>query len=151
MEELMKTRTGSLLMAGLLMAAPGAVLRADDAMPAMEKQDHSFDAKKMQKKLGLTDDQTVKLKAIAEAQKAAMKPLWDKQKDLTKKLKEQVDAKASDTDIQATLTELQTNRTAMRDQMEQFRTQKDAILTPTQQAKMLLHMHKGMHHDKDKK
>jgi len=112
-------------------------LRADEPSAA-ESKEHHWDAAKMQKKLDLTDDQVTKLNAAREAEKDARKPLWEKQKDLMKKLEGQVKDKASDSDIQATLADMRSNRKAIADQMEQFQNQKDGILTPTQQAKMLI-------------
>jgi len=128
------------MLLGILALSGSVVVRADEsAAPAADSKEHSWDAKKMQKKLGLTDDQVTKLNAVRDAEKSALKPSWDKQKDLMKKLKDQIANKAADSDIQATLSEIKANRKAMADQMEQFRSQREGILTPTQQAQMLLH------------
>jgi len=142
----MKNRLLAVAMLGFLVASPAAFVKADDsAAPAAAPQEHHWDAGKMQKKLGLTDDQVTKLNTVMQAEKDAMKPLWDKQKDLMKKLDAQVKAKAADADIQATLDDMKANHKAMQDQGEQFRTQKAGILTPTQQAKMMLGRMKHMH------
>ena len=131
----------------LLVGAPLTAVRADDTPAPAEAgmKDHHWDQAKMQKKLNLTDDQTAKMKTLHESQESAMKPLMEKERELMKKLQEQVKSKAADNDIQTTLNDLKTNRTAIRDQMEQFQTQKAGILTPTQQAEMLLMHHKRGH------
>ena len=146
----MKYQFAAVTLASFLMTLPVASMRADEPGQGMEPQEHHWDSAKMQKKLGLTDDQTAKMKALHDSEKEAMKPLWEKQKDLMKTLEGQVKAKASDTDIQATLDAMKSNHEAMRSQMEQFQTQKDAILTPTQRAQMMLaHMHHHGHGGKD--
>jgi len=105
---------------------------------ATDSKEHHLDPKKLQKKLGLSDEQTAKIDGLIQSKKGTIKPLREKQMGLVKKLQQQVDQKASDSDIQATLADLKANRNVMRDQMEQFQSQMQDILTPTQQAKMFL-------------
>jgi Spy/CpxP family protein refolding chaperone len=152
LEAFVKRYFSAALLTGILAAAPIARVRADEPeAPPMQgsgsdaKAPH-WDIKKMQKHLGLSDDQATKLKAVFEAEKTALKPLWDKQKETLKKLHGQVEAKASDDEIKATLADLKAGHKAMMDQREQFQSQKADILTPTQQAKMLLREMKHMHH-----
>jgi len=124
------------------------------SLQAEMKKDHGergWNAEKMQKKLDLTPEQTAKLKALRDADKETFKPLMEKQKELMKTLSSQVDAKAGDADLQTTLNDLKANREALRQQMEQAQAQKAAILTPTQQAKMLLGQKKRMHEKHDTK
>lgn len=109
--------------------------------------------------LGLSEDQKTKLKKLEEDKRDAMKPLHRKMRDLTIRLSDQIEDKAADSEIKATLEELHSSRKAMMEQMEKFMHEKDAILTPTQQAKMMLwkmhRMHReefrregeGMHHE----
>ena len=72
----------------------------------------------------------------------------EKGKELHKKLQDQVDKKASDAELQATLSDMEINHKAMREQMEKFRQQREAVLTPMQRAKSALAMgemrHEGM-------
>ena len=56
----------------------------------MGDKEHHWDAKKMQKELGLTDDQTTKLQAIVDSEKTAMKTTMDSNRELMKKLEAQV-------------------------------------------------------------
>ena len=145
----MKNRWLMIAVLGIWAALPPRVVTADEPPTSgTDAKDHHKDKDKWEKNLGLTDDQSAKLKSLKDAQKAALKPLWDKQKELKKKLEGQVKAKAGDSDIQATLDEMTANHKAMMDQMEQFRSQKDAILTPTQRAKMMIGKMKHRHHDK---
>jgi len=136
-----------MIVSALLMSTPAIRAYADETgSPAMEAPDHgpeqAPDAAKLQKKLGLTDDQTKKLESILQSQKAALQPLHEKMRDSMKTLRQQVDQKASDDDIKKTLDALKTNRDDMMAQHKQFQDQIQALLTPTQQAKMLLgHMH----------
>jgi Spy/CpxP family protein refolding chaperone len=145
----MKNTLPVVLIWSLLVASPIALA---GTAHAADSKEHHWDAAKMQKKLGLSDDQVTKLNSVMQAEKDTMKPLWDKQKELMKKLDEQVKAKAADADIQTTLDSMKANQKAMMDQREQFQSQKAGILTPTQQAKMMLKHMKHMHHgDKDHK
>ena len=101
--------------------------------------------------LAPTKDQVTKLKALRESGKEAFKSLMEKEHGLMAKLNDQVVNKAADAEIQTTLNDLKTNRSAMKDQMEKMQDQKAAILTPTQQAKMVLARRKMLkhHHGKE--
>jgi Spy/CpxP family protein refolding chaperone len=101
--------------------------------------------------LGLTDEQIAKLQAINESRDKALKPLRRKQRDLTIKLKDRLEDKSSDADIKPLLTELRANREAIKAQSKQFRDEKNTVLTPTQQARMMLmkmHRHGGWSNQK---
>ena len=135
----MKNRLFVVGMLGLLAALPATFVRADNsAAPTPNAKNRPWDASQVQKTLGLTDDQVAKLNALMKTQKNTMQPMAEKQKDLLKKLDDQVRAKAANADIQTTLDALQASRKAMAAQGEQFRIQRAAILTPTQEAKMML-------------
>jgi len=88
--------------------------------------------------LGLTEPQETKLKALREEARTALKPLRRKQRDLLIKLHDQLEDKAGDSEIKSTLAEIRSTRETLRDQAKRFIAQKDAILTPTQQAKMMM-------------
>jgi Spy/CpxP family protein refolding chaperone len=140
MEVYMKYGMSTALVLGALIVSPFAALRADEpSAPGMQTKEHKGRNEKLHKKLGLSEEQSAKLKSIRESQKSTLTPLRDKERDLVKKLKSQVEAKAADSDIQATLDEIKTTRKSMGEQMEQFQSQKEQVLTPTQRAKMLLH------------
>jgi Spy/CpxP family protein refolding chaperone len=129
-------------MLGSLMALPLGALRADEGGPQAGndgdmhhwKHDEGHD----HKDLGITDDQKAKLKSIREAQEKALKPIWRKQRDLSMKLRDQLEDKASDSDIQHTLSDLKANRETLETEGKRFMSQREAILTPTQRARMML-------------
>jgi Spy/CpxP family protein refolding chaperone len=139
------------LLATVLAIAPAAPLLAYEKGAGMQGHGGGNGWQKhMQEKLGLTDDQVAKLQAIKDAREKAMKPLRRKQRDLMIKLHDQLEDKASDQEIKATLASLRSNRDAIREEAKRFRGQMEALLTPTQQAKMMLgrmHRRGGWGHD----
>ena len=138
----MAYRWSAVLMLGTFMALPLAMVRADEAgsLPANDGEAHYGIHGKGHDHhdLDLTDDQKTKLKSIKEAQETALKPIWRKQRDLSIKLHDQLEDKVSDADIERTLTALKTNRETMETEAKRFMIQRDAILTPTQRARMML-------------
>jgi Spy/CpxP family protein refolding chaperone len=141
----MKTRYAlPILLSGVLLSSPLTLVRANEDQPGMENKEHGWEPGKMDKELGLTAEQKAKMKSIRDSQMTALKPLRETQRTLMTKLQDQVKKKAPDAEIQATLTEIRSNRQAMADQMKQFHEQKEAVLTPTQQAQMALKMHEHM-------
>jgi Spy/CpxP family protein refolding chaperone len=132
----MKTRWLVAVWTGLFLVAPWTAASARD----MDNSGAAYGSK-----MDLSDGQKTKLKALHRTERDALTPLKDKQEDLAKKLRTQVDAKASDAVIQPILEELKSNQKAMRDQIEKFQTQRETILTPTQQAEMLLRFMKHDH------
>jgi Spy/CpxP family protein refolding chaperone len=146
MEDEMSYRWPVVLMLGTMMTLPLMAVHADESgmPPASDSETHHWMRGKHHDKDGLTDDQKSKLKTIKESQEKALKPLWRKQRDLTIKLHDQLEDKASDAEISRTLTDLKANRESMRTEAMRFMSQKEAILTPTQQAHMfLMHQFKG--------
>jgi len=131
----MKNKTILTILVGAALFVPFTLVQAEKHDKG--DREYSLSDKKM-KKLNLNDEQKTKLKAVFDAQRTAAKPLYEKGRELHKKLEEQLKAKASDAEIQVTLHDLQANKKAVYEQMESFRSQKAAILTPTQQAQMLL-------------
>jgi Spy/CpxP family protein refolding chaperone len=138
----MNYRWFAVLMLGTFMTLPLVMARADEAgsPPANEGEAHHWKHGdgRMHDELGLTDDQKAKLKSIREAQEKALKPIWRKQRDLTIKLRDQLEDKAGEAEIGRTLTDLKANREAMTTEAKRFMSQREAILTPTQRARMML-------------
>lgn len=97
----------------------------------------------MKEKLGLSEDQAKKLKALQESQGKDMKTLQRKMRDLMAKLEDQVDDKATDSALDATLKELKVAQKEMMAAHEKLQEAREAILTPTQRAKGLLMMRGG--------
>lgn len=130
---------------------PGASLaRAQDEGPGPEHagpppEMNEKMAAKMKEKLGLSDDQSAKLKDAMKAHRDAMKPLMDKTRGLLKKLHDQVEAKASDADVKATLDSLKDSHKAVAAEQESFHEKVAGFLSPTQQAKLVLGMFRRMH------
>jgi Spy/CpxP family protein refolding chaperone len=97
---------------------------------------------KMKEKLGLSDDQAAKLKDLFKSQMEANKPLRDQMKIDMDTLQQKVDMKASDGDIKKLLDKLDSENKEMQASRDKMKDQLRSILTPTQQAKMVLGMRK---------
>ena len=139
----MNYRWPSILLLGTLMSLPLSLVRADeDGKPAHEEESHHWKHDRGNEHehgdLGITNDQKSKLKSIMEAQEKALKPFWRKHRDLTIKLADLVEDKASDADITKTLSDLKENREAMETESKRFKGQREAVFTPTQKARMML-------------
>ncbi len=147
----------SIIWAALLVVlawSPAALSLADDSAPAggddHPGMGHGMDGgmmggghlDKLKEKLGLTNDQAAKLKDVFKSQMEANKPLRDQMKIDVDTLQQKVDAKASDADIKKLLDKLETDNKQMQAGREKMKDQLRAILTPTQQAKMVLGMRK---------
>jgi len=117
------------------------------AMQTLRAEEHEQGKKhEWKEKLGLSDDQVKKLEDLRASEKAEMKPLRDKGHALVEKLEGQIKSKASDADIKATLDELAANHNSMEQIEDKSKESRSSILTPTQQAKMLVSRMK--HHKK---
>lgn len=92
------------------------------------------------KNLGLTDDQASKMKDLFKSQMEANKPLRDQMKIDMDTLQQKVDLKASDADIKKLLDKLDGEQKEMQASRDKMKDQMREILTPTQQAKMVLGM-----------
>jgi len=92
----------------------------------------------MKEKLGLTDEQAAKMKDIWKSQQETMKSLRDQERVDMALLRQKVDAKASDSEIRTVLDKLSADRKAIQEAQESMTKKMKSILTPTQQAKMLL-------------
>jgi Spy/CpxP family protein refolding chaperone len=129
----------ALMFAALLALGGATVMRADEKPQAGQMEKSRGEWKDMWKeKLGLSDDQSKKMKAAFESHKATFESLRAKRKDAMSTLKNQVEKKASDADIKSTLDSIQSIDSSMKAEHEKLRAETDAILTPTQRAKMLI-------------
>ena len=97
---------------------------------------------KAKKKLGLTDDQASKLKDLFKSQMESNKPLRDQMKIDMDTLQQKIDTKASDADIKKLLDKLDAEQKEMQTSHEKMKDQLRSILSPTQQAKLVLVMRK---------
>ncbi len=94
--------------------------------------------------LGLTDDQESQLKDLFKSQMEESKMLRDKVRLDTDMLRLKLDGKASDDEIKDALDKLKTEKKEMQAAHEKFQAKLDSILTPRQQAQMMLdHGHRG--------
>jgi Spy/CpxP family protein refolding chaperone len=132
----LKTLAAAAGLCGLLLAAPG--LRAhEDKGPGMMGEEG---AAKMNKGLGLTDEQAAKMKDARKANREAVRAIHEKAVEHADKLKDLLEKKASDAELSAAIGALKQDKKAMQDQEEKQMAAVQAILNPTQQAKMALWM-----------
>lgn len=104
---------------------------------------------RMKQKLGLTDEQVKKLKALKEG-RDAMKGVRRELRDKMTKLGDMVEDKASEAQLAAALKEIDALEAKMKASMEKQKAEFEAILTATQRAKMMTMRHRmgmgmGMH------
>jgi Spy/CpxP family protein refolding chaperone len=126
---------------GLFLSSVLVVRADDDPKPG----DQGGDAAgigviaKMKDKLGLTDDQVAKLKQLGESAKAEITPLWKQMGADLKALGEKVKAKAGDDVLKPLLDSINTDRQNLDAAKNKYIDQSRTILTPTQQAKMVIY------------
>jgi Spy/CpxP family protein refolding chaperone len=101
-------------------------------------------------RLGLSDDQVNRLAQLQSEEKRQMKPLREQRVVLIAKLRNQIKNKADDAALKKTLDALADIRKAIKAGEEAFQESRFSILTPSQQAKMLL-WHIRYHEMKEKK
>lgn len=153
MKRLISTVTAAGLLAGALLLP--AMIRAEDHGGGPEAK-----LERMREKFGLSEEQAAKLKAAHRARRDAAEAARTELKAATRKLKDQLEDKASEKELAATLERISAARKAQRADMEKFEAGLSSILTPTQRAKMLVAMKgRGMgrrgerggkrHHDED--
>lgn len=144
MKRLISTVTAAGLLAGALLLP--AMIRAEEHGGKETKLE------RMREKFGISDEQAAKLKAAHRTRRDASEAARTELKAAMRKLKDQLEDKASDKDLAATLERIAAARKAQRAEMEKFEAGLSSILTPTQRAKMLVAM-KGRHgkrrHDRD--
>ncbi|SRR5665213_3282393 len=116
--------------------------------PAMQDGNHgNWDKDRIEHlkdKLGLTDDQATQLKEAFKKQSEANKPLRDQEKIDIDTLQQKVDQKASDSDIKSLLDKLEKDHKQMQEVQQNSMDKIRTILNPTQQAKWVLSMRRGL-------
>jgi len=132
------------LLAGPMLAMP---ILAQDNGGASEKHEGHDRSEWLNKKLGISEEQSAKLKAARKSHEDAVKPLREQLKTAMKTLHGQLKNKAADKEIQGTLDQVAKARKEMREEGEKFMAATDAILTPTQRAHFLLARAKFMRHE----
>ncbi len=135
---------GSLI--GILFVGTSWVVRAEEEGSMMGNEKGGVNqVEKMKEKLGLSDSQASKLKDLFKKQREDMTPLRDQMKIDMDTLQQKVDMKAPDSEIKKLLDKLDADRKGMESGREKMKDQLRAILSPTQQAKLVLGMRsKGM-------
>ena len=120
----------------------------DDAAP-MAHADHGMDGgmgmggkmmDRMKEKLGLSDSQVSQLKDMFKKTREENQSLRDQAKIDMDTLQQKVDSKASDSDLKNLLDKLQKDKDGLTAARKKVVDQMRDILTPTQQAKMVLSM-----------
>jgi Spy/CpxP family protein refolding chaperone len=91
-------------------------------------------------RLGLSDEQQAKLKAAHRAQRDAVTPLHDKMEDELDKLRGLVKEGKDEKAVAASLETVKSLHKSLQVEEEKFRVAAAAVLSPLQQAKMLLAM-----------
>ncbi len=114
-------------------AAPDA-----DAGPARGTQPGDRMAEHLTKALGLSAEQATKLKVAFKERRESALLGRDRVEVARAALQERVDSKAPDSEIKAALEKLDAEHRAMRADQEKFNKSLDAILTPTQRARLTL-------------
>jgi Spy/CpxP family protein refolding chaperone len=128
----------AMFMGTLLLAAPA--MHADDRMDRGQGHGHWDKFDMLKKQLGLTDEQVSQWKESEKGQKQEMKLLGDEAKADLAELVVQVDQKASDTVLEASLKTLMADHKAMQASTEKQMDTLREILTPMQQAKLVVMM-----------
>jgi Spy/CpxP family protein refolding chaperone len=95
-------------------------------------------------KYALTDDQSSKLKDLFKSHQEETKPLRNKIRVEIDTLRLDVDSNASESDLKDALDKLTEDKKSMQASEERFKGKLQAILTPKEQAQMILAM--GGHH-----
>lgn len=131
------------LLAGALLLP--AVLRAEDGSKgkpgAYEKKGGKEGFKeRVREKFGISEEQAAKLKAARRAKRDGIAAAHADSAAAMRKLKDQLEDKASDKELSATLGKLAEARKKMRAEKDKFEAALSSILTPTQRAKMAMKM-----------
>lgn len=108
---------------------------AEDGKKDMHEKDRIV---KMKEKLGLSDDQVIKIKAIFTDSKKTVEPLKKQHEADMKALKAKVKAGAADSELKLLLDALQLDNQKIMDARKTVMEQVKAILTPLQQAKEVI-------------
>ncbi len=95
---------------------------------------------RFKEKYALTDDQSAKLKDLFKSHREEMRPLREKMRVEIDTLRLDVDSNASESQLKAALDKLSADKKTLEASNESFKGKLRAILTPKQQAQMLLAM-----------
>ena len=136
----MKKIICAVLASGMLLAGLSVRAHSQEKTEKEEGGRRGEFAEKLKERLGLSDEQSAKIKAAWEAEKAAIKPLREQGKEGMRRLEEQVRGLASDKDISATLDQLDANRKALMAEHQKMESAMASALKPFQRAKMRLMM-----------
>jgi Spy/CpxP family protein refolding chaperone len=117
---------------------------ADDAAKASGESWGSGHQAGIFKDLGLDAGQSENLKAAWKEQAETAKPLREKRKADFEQLRALVDRKASDNDLSAAINALKADQQALEEQRKKQQEAIAALLTPRQQALLVLRMGEGM-------
>ena len=119
-------------------AHPGRHEDMDDGMMGGGMMGDRLD--RLKEKLGLTDDQAVKLKGLFKKQMEDTRSLRDQMRIDMDTLRQKVDMKTSDSEIKKLLDALSADRDKIEEGRRKMEKNLREILTPTQQAKFLMGM-----------
>lgn len=92
----------------------------------------------------MNDDEAKKLDAAMQAHREAVKPLREALSKAVRKVHGLLEIEASDKDMQAALDQVEQARRSLLAETDKFQKAMEAMLTPTQRAKMLVMREKMM-------
>ncbi len=134
----MERRTNKFVMASMVLVAVFCISLfsyAEEGKKDMHEKDRIV---KMKEKLGLSDDQVTKIKAVFADSKKNIEPLKKQYEADLKSLKDKVKAGVADSELKILLDALQADDQKMMDARKNIMEQMKAILTPLQQAKDII-------------
>ncbi len=134
------------VLAGVLLASSAVSARAEDKKEGREGgKQHEHMVKMMKEKLGLSDDQSKKLEALHNSNRETMKPLQEALKKAMDRVHGHLLLGSSDKEIAEALDQVDKAMDALHNAQRKMKSEADAIMTPTQRAKMMA-FHEGMMH-----
>ena len=131
------------LLAVPLSATEGHKADKDHAKAVAESGHHRM-ADRMKEKLGLNDEQAKKLDAAWQEHRKAVESLQEQLHKALRKVHGELEIEAPDKDIQTALDQVEKARESLRAEADKLKKNMEALLTPTQRAKMLLMREKMM-------
>jgi Spy/CpxP family protein refolding chaperone len=93
-----------------------------------------------QEKLGLSDDQVARIKAVRAAHRRASRELAGKVRRDVQNLRDMVESGSSDSELSAAISTLKQDREAQRREREALSDDLGAVFTPAQDARYILEM-----------
>jgi Spy/CpxP family protein refolding chaperone len=134
-----KTLLGAALVAALALGTGKSLIAMSH-----EGEGHEGKGAKMMEKLGLSKEEAAKVQEARKKHRDTMRPLNSKRRDLMEKLEDQVEDKAKDSEISATLGQLEAAQKDIHAAQASHIAEMKTLLTPMQQAKVLLGMKRHM-------